>query len=100
MRIPNDLTIDQLIELLENAKEIAPQGGDTVVRVAYQQSYPLAGAIAAVSVAEPFDEDGGDAELDMAPTSHDSKLWIGVGSMPYGENPYAPGWAWNNAAGM
>ncbi len=93
------MTIDELIQKLEEAKDMAPNGGETEVRVAYQPNYPIAGTVQAISLAEPFDEDGNDADLDMSPESHDSKLWIGVGSMPYRENPYAPGWAWNNVAG-
>ena len=96
------MTIDDLIAKLEDLKDMAPRGGETEIRVAYQPTYPIAGTIQALSLAEPFDEDDDgnmvDADLDMAPTSHDTKLWIGVGSMPYDENPYAPRWAWNDNA--
>lgn len=99
------MTIDQLIAALEEAREMAPRGGDTEVRVAYQPNYPIAGTIQAVSVADPYDLDdeaieAGVTERELDLDGHDGKLWIGVGSMPYNENPYGPQFAWSaNIAG-
>jgi hypothetical protein len=84
------MTIDQLIEELEAARD--DLGGNAEVRIAYQENWPLRGAVAAVTLPSeaPYDEDedapGQDADDKMA--------WIAVGSAPYDENPYAPRWAW------
>lgn len=90
------MNINELIELLEEAKDIAPHAGETEVRIAYQESYPIAGVIGAISVADPFDDEGDDNPgLDLS--GHDGKLWIAASPMPYGENPYGPDFAWTGA---
>jgi hypothetical protein len=84
------MTIDELISELEEARD--ELGGEAEVRVAYQQNYPLRGAVAAVTVPgeEPYDEGesapGQDNDANMC--------WIAVGSVPYPENSYGPSWAW------
>ena len=46
-------TIDEMIQLLEEARD--NMGGDTPIRVAYQESYPLMGTVANVTVPEEPD---------------------------------------------
>jgi hypothetical protein len=85
------MTIDMMIEQLEEAKE--DLGGDAEVRVAYQQSYPLRGTVSRVTVPES-DDPYGDNELAVGQDGDAKMLWIAVGSAPYDENPYGPRWAW------
>jgi hypothetical protein len=89
------MTIDQLIEAAQEACE--ELGGDAGVRIAYQQNYPLRGTLQAVTVPESDDpyEEGGMA----AGQENDSRmLWLAVGSVEYGENPYGPESAWNGVS--
>lgn len=110
------MTIDELIEKLEDAKEeFGEDGGDREIRVAFQPSWPLRAKIQNVCV--PYDDDGphcddhvcyvalcGDCEdakdaAEEGPPSEEDKrrefLWIAVDQVSdYNENPYAPRWAW------
>lgn len=84
-------TIDDLISELEEARE--QLGGHAQVRIAYQQSYPLRGTIARVTV--PDTEDPYDEGTRASGQDDDGHMcWIAVGSAPYSENPYGPAWAW------
>lgn len=89
------MTIDQLIEAAEEAREAL--GGSAEVRIAYQQSYPLRGTLDAVTV--PEDDDPYDEGETAAGQENDGRmLWLAAGTAPYGENPYGPEWAWGGVS--
>jgi hypothetical protein len=85
-------TLDELISELEDARE--DLGGGAEVRVAYQQSYPLRGTVACVTI--PPDPDDPYPADERAPGQEEDgrMVWLAVGSAPYRENPYGPEWAW------
>jgi hypothetical protein len=66
------MTISELIEALEEARDVAFPHDDVAVNVAFQPSYPLAASIAAISVV-------------------DGQLWLAVND----SGSYAPGDAWS-----
>jgi hypothetical protein len=91
------LTIDELIGLAQDARE--GLGGDAQVRIAYQPGYPLRTALEYVTVpysADPADLYGPD-ETAAGQENDGTFLWLATGDLPDGENPYAPGWAWNGS---
>jgi hypothetical protein len=98
MRKVTKMTIDEMIEELESARD--DLGGDAPVRIAYQPSWPLRATVASVTV-PPSDD---PAELypddeEAAGQDNDGHvLWIAAGSAPYDENPYAPKWAWRESS--
>jgi hypothetical protein len=91
------MTIDELLEQLEEAREY--RGGDCPVKIAYQQSYPLRGNVAEVT----YSRDAADIvphDYDRPAETHDEEkdaglVWLAVGSADYDENPYGPDWAWS-----
>jgi hypothetical protein len=91
--------IDQLTELRDEL------GEDAAVRVAYQQSWPLRGTIAAVTssmdIARTKAEDDEVEDVDAAvaaDTEGEPKtVWIAIGPASYSENPYAPKEVWNSS---
>ncbi len=102
-------TLDELITELEDARN--DMGGDTEVRIAFQQNWPLRGTVDSVTIpdkdmcpgcGEDADHDG--EECPEAPIANDKAndhsdndmLWIAVGSAPYAESGYAPKWAWRS----
>jgi hypothetical protein len=87
------MTIDQLIELAQDARQ--DLGGDAQVRIAYQRGYPQRAALQYVTVPPGT----GPADLygpgETAGQQHDGMfLWLAAGDLPDRENPYAPRWAW------
>lgn len=84
------MNIDDLIQTLEEAREA--MGGDADVRIAYQPSWPLRGNVVEVTY-----NHNGDPDADFAPgTPADEAIcWLAAGEVGYGENPYAPRWAWD-----
>lgn len=98
------MTIDEMIEELEDARQ--EMGGDTEIAVAYQETYPLRGTVARVTVPEKDDMCPGcgenrDHDEDECPGGafdSDSKdrelLWLAIGSADYRQSPYAPHWPW------
>jgi len=78
-----ELTIDELIDLLADARD--DLGGDAPVRVAYQPSWPLRGVVSSFMSPNPTAAE--DADPDRR------AVWLGVGNAPHDENPYAPEWA-------
>ena len=72
------MSIDELIDLLQELKSDCPNGGDTIIRLAIQPNWPLAHEIHGVSM----------VEMEDGPTA-----WIASGSGVY-EMPYAPREAW------
>jgi len=88
------MTIDQLIELAEDARE--DLGGHAQVRIAYQPGYPLRATLRRVTVppsTDPSDLYGPD-QTAAGQQNDGTFLWFATGELPDGENPYAPGWAW------
>jgi hypothetical protein len=88
------MTIDELIELAQDARE--DLGGDAQVRIAYQPGYPLRAALQYVTI--PYSSDSselyGPDETASGQQDDGTFLWLAAGDLPDGENPYAPGWAW------
>ena len=81
------MTIDELIERLEEVKEAGFLSGDTEVKVAHQPNYPLAAPLEMVTdpheVIDPEDlETVERAQLDV--------LWLACGP----SSEYAPRHAW------
>ena len=88
------MTIDELIELAEDARE--DLSGDAQVRIAYQPGYPLRAALSCVTVppsTDPADLYGPD-ETVAGQKNDGTFLWLATGDLPDRENPYAPEWAW------
>jgi hypothetical protein len=86
------MTIDELIELAQDARE--DLGGDAQVRVACQPCYPLRAALCWVTVppsTDPSDLYGPD-ETAAGQKNDGTFLWLATGNLPDGENPYAPDW--------
>lgn len=71
-----DMTVAELIEVLQDADP------ESLVRIAFQPSYPLRASVA--SVALPDEMDGSEGFVWIAASA----------SVPYMENPYAPSAAW------
>lgn len=88
------MTIDELIELAQDARE--DLGGDAQVRIAYQPGYPLRAALQYVTV--PYSTDPselyGPDEAACGQQNDGTFLWLASGDTPDQENPYAPEWAW------
>lgn len=85
------MKISELMGELEEAAE--DLGEDAEVRVAYQPSWPLRATLRYITVASgsTYDED------EEAPGQEEdtAMVWLAVGDgVPFGENPYAPRWAW------
>lgn len=85
------MTIDELITLAEEARETL--AGDAQVRIATQPGYPVRAALQHVPT--PFSADPAElyAPVETAPgrAGDGTFLWLAVGDVPDGENPYAPG---------
>lgn len=78
-------TVRELIDYLEEIAE--DHGDDTVVRVAFQPSYPLAAHLACVTAIE-----GDESNPTAKPV-----VWLAATSgVDYDERPYAPADAWGN----
>ncbi len=76
------MTLNELIAQLEELRD-GEDAGEAEVRVAYQQNYPLAGRLEAITL---------DRKQDSLPSD---VLWFAIGSVPYDESPYAPAYAWS-----
>jgi hypothetical protein len=92
------MTIDELIELAEEARE--DLGGDAQVRIASQPGWPLRAALRCVTIPRSTDPDDLYAEDEHAvgQQGDGTFLWLATGDLPDGENPYAPEWAWSGSA--
>lgn len=88
------MTINELIEQLEEAREMLPAGGEAEVMLASQPNYPLRNHLAGVAV---INSDGylePDATEEEAFEDKDTSVcWLLEGSQHY-ESPYAPRSAW------
>lgn len=91
------MTIDELIELAEQARE--DLGGDAQIRIASQPGWPLRAALQCVTIPHSTDPDDLYAEDEHAAGQQGDGtfLWLATGDLPHGENPYAPEWAWNGS---
>lgn len=85
------MTIDQVIEQLSEARDVL--GGEADVRAAFQPSWPMRGTISYVTVANS-DDPYGDGETAPGQENDTKMVWLALGSVDYGENPYGPRWAW------
>lgn len=87
------ITLNELIEELQDYLADYPELGDEAVNIAYQQNYPLAAEIVRVTVLDSeLDEDCeceslNDCTHQVAPT-----LWIATTEND--SEPYAPKAAW------
>jgi hypothetical protein len=83
------MTINELIEQLEEARTMFAAGGETEVMLATQQNYPLRSHLAGVAVLG----DGNEDEDEQFSEDDTSVCWLLEGSQHY-ERPYAPRSAW------
>jgi hypothetical protein len=91
------MTIDELIDLAAEARE--ELSGDAQVRIAYQPGYPIRAALRYVTIPPGTGPDDLYAQDETAAGQENDGtfLWLAIGDLPDGENPYAPGWAWTGA---
>jgi hypothetical protein len=73
------MTVNELIEALQEFVDMDEEYGELEVRLATQPNWPIRGSVAATTVA-----------------THDGQryLWLAEGGVGYDENPYAPRTAW------
>lgn len=106
------MTLSELIDQLQNLQFELGENVDPVVRVAYQQSWPLEGSVANVTllpstdvdrdafaeaqelVARGDEEADGFAEAQALLEDNPEELWLAVGDRSYGGSGYAPRGAW------
>jgi hypothetical protein len=87
------MTLNELIETLEDLLQEDPSLGDKEVNVAYQQNYPLAGYVENVTVINPDgDEDCTCEYLKDCTHQEEPKLWLALSDNQ--AEPYAPKQAW------
>lgn len=91
----NGMTLDAAIEALEEARD--ELGGDALLRVAWQENYPLRGAVTGIKIpgspdaADLYDEGSAAAGQDQ-----DGRFcWLATEPPDAPENPYGPDWAWS-----
>lgn len=88
------MTIADLIADLEQAQEeLGPQAE---VRIAYQPNWPLRATVAHVTLASDPDEPYGEGEQAAGQENDGQMVWLAADGARYGENPYAPRWAWRH----
>ena len=83
------MTIGELITALEDIRDSSPNGDNTEVRIAYQQNYPLAGTVAAITELPMMADDEENEDVTVA--------WIATGEVGWDENPYASSAAWTGS---
>ena len=84
------MTIEELIEQLEEARESV--GGDALVKVANQPSWPLREDITQLTYNRYGDGSYGDTG-DKDDPKDEEILWIAI--QQDSQSPYAPRWAWD-----
>jgi hypothetical protein len=88
------LTLNELIEALQEALEDHPDLGDQEINIAYQQNYPLAAYATAVSLVDQDNEDDEcECETDDE-CDHQGKPRLWIATTDQYDEPYAPKAAW------
>lgn len=87
------MTVQELIEELQDYLDDNPELADQPVNIAYQQNYPLAAEVVAVNVLDSeLDEDCECETLQECTHQVQPVLWIAT--VENTQEPYAPKSAW------
>lgn len=92
------MTLNELIERLQEIRDSETGAGDLEIRMATQPGYPITETLRGVAGPDEFlnsFEELSDAEVDERSSDPSSQfIWLVSGGQPtsYEENPYAPSW--------
>lgn len=97
------MTLDELIEQLQEIRDTQVDGGSIEVRIAFQPNYPLAADIATVTFLDGDPDDRCDSHAqdewceDCEPEENEQFIWIAAtDTVRRSESPYAPRAAWGS----
>jgi hypothetical protein len=85
------LTVNQLIEALQDLVNGNQEAGELPLRVAMQENWPLHVSVAGVRIGKCDGADGQEGK---------KVLYFVAGTCPYGENPYASRDLWQEGNGL